>query len=82
VTGAPWQRRRPRPAAGCQAGKGGVPVGHSGKGYIDCTSQAWSVNVGQCHPTVIAAVTEQVQAFTHIEALASILCLSSCWRRS
>ena len=37
-----------------------------GKEYIDCTSQAWSVNVGHCHPKVVAAVTEQVQAFTHI----------------
>jgi 4-aminobutyrate aminotransferase-like enzyme len=37
-----------------------------GKEYIDCTSQAWSVNVGHCHPKVIAAATEQLQAFTHI----------------
>jgi 4-aminobutyrate aminotransferase-like enzyme len=37
-----------------------------GKEYIDCTSQAWSVNVGHCHPKVIAAVAEQIQAYTHI----------------
>jgi len=37
-----------------------------GREFIDCTSQAWSVNVGHCHPKVVAAVTEQVQAFTHI----------------
>jgi 4-aminobutyrate aminotransferase-like enzyme len=37
-----------------------------GKEYIDCTSQAWSVNVGHCHPKVIAAVTEQIKHFTHI----------------
>jgi 4-aminobutyrate aminotransferase-like enzyme len=27
-----------------------------GKEYIDCTSQAWSLNVGACHPKVMAAV--------------------------
>ena len=37
-----------------------------GKEYIDCTSQAWSVNVGHCHPKVVAAATEQIQNFTHI----------------
>jgi len=36
------------------------------KEYIDCTSQAWSVNVGHCHPAVIAAVAGQIQNFTHI----------------
>ena len=38
----------------------------NGKEYIDCTSQAWSLNVGHCHPRVVEAVTEQVQKFTHI----------------
>lgn len=38
----------------------------SGKEYIDCTSQAWSLNVGHCHPRVVEAVTEQVHKFTHI----------------
>ncbi len=38
----------------------------TGKEYIDCTSQAWSLNVGYCHPSVIQAVTEQIQRFTHI----------------
>lgn len=38
----------------------------SGKEYIDCTSQAWSLNVGHCHPRVVQAVSEQVQKFTHI----------------
>ena len=37
-----------------------------GKEYIDCTSQAWSVNVGHCHPKVVAAASEQIQNFTHI----------------
>jgi 4-aminobutyrate aminotransferase-like enzyme len=34
--------------------------------YIDCTSQAWSLNVGYCHPKVIAAVAEQITLYTHI----------------
>jgi 4-aminobutyrate aminotransferase-like enzyme len=38
----------------------------SGKEYIDCTSQAWSLNVGHCHPRVVQAVSQQVQKFTHI----------------
>ena len=37
-----------------------------GKEYIDCTSQAWSLNVGHCHPRVVEAVSQQVQKFTHI----------------
>ncbi|MCJ7678828.1 MAG: aminotransferase class III-fold pyridoxal phosphate-dependent enzyme [Anaerolineales bacterium] len=38
----------------------------TGQEYIDCTSQAWSLNVGYCHPKVVAAVIDQVQRFTHI----------------
>ena len=38
----------------------------NGKEYIDCTSQAWSLNVGHCHPRVVEAVSQQVQKFTHI----------------
>lgn len=37
-----------------------------GKEYIDCTSQAWSLNVGACHPKVMAAVKEQLNYFTHV----------------
>ena len=32
----------------------------SGKEYIDCTSQAWTLNIGACHPKVMAAVREQL----------------------
>jgi len=38
----------------------------SGKEYIDCTSQAWTLNVGACHPKVMAAVREQLHYFTHV----------------
>jgi len=36
-----------------------------GNEYIDCTSQAWSLNVGYCHPRVIEAVEEQIHRLTH-----------------
>ncbi len=38
----------------------------NGKEYIDCTSQAWSLNVGACHPKVMAAIKEQLNYFTHV----------------
>ncbi len=36
-----------------------------GREYIDCTSQAWSNNVGACHPRVLAAASEQMAVLTH-----------------
>ena len=47
-------------------GQGALVWSKSGKEYIDCTSQAWSLNVGYCHPKVIAAIAEQIKLFTHI----------------
>ena len=47
-------------------GQGALVWDQSGKEYVDCTSQAWSLNVGYCHPKVIAAVAEQIKLFTHI----------------
>jgi 4-aminobutyrate aminotransferase-like enzyme len=38
----------------------------TGKTYIDCTSQAWSLNVGYCHPDVLAAAAEQMRRLTHV----------------
>lgn len=38
----------------------------TGKEYIDCTSQAWTLTVGACHPKVMAAVREQLEYFTHV----------------
>lgn len=38
----------------------------SGKEYIDCTSQAWTLNVGYGHPRVLQAATEQMQKLTHV----------------
>ena len=37
-----------------------------GAEFIDCTSQAWSLGVGACHPTVIEAVKAQLDYFTHV----------------
>ncbi|MDR1620206.1 MAG: aspartate aminotransferase family protein [Clostridiales bacterium] len=37
-----------------------------GNAYLDCTSQAWSMNIGLKHPKVIKAVQEQAAMFSHI----------------
>ncbi len=37
-----------------------------GMEYIDCTSQAWSLGVGACHPTVMEAIKAQLDYFTHV----------------
>ncbi len=37
-----------------------------GKAYIDCTSQAWTLNIGHCHPKVVQAVQEQAALYSHI----------------
>jgi len=39
---------------------------NKGREYIDCTSQAWTLNIGACHPKVMAAVKEQLDYFTHV----------------
>jgi 4-aminobutyrate aminotransferase-like enzyme len=38
----------------------------AGNTYIDCTAQAWSLNVGYCHPDVLATVVEQMRHLTHV----------------
>jgi 4-aminobutyrate aminotransferase-like enzyme len=38
----------------------------TGREFIDCTSQAWSLGIGGCHPKVVAAVTEQIKYITHV----------------
>ena len=38
----------------------------TGREYIDCTSQAWTLTIGACHPKVMAAVREQLEYFTHV----------------
>jgi len=38
----------------------------TGKTYIDCTAQAWTLNSGYCNPDVLAAVAEQMKYLTHV----------------
>ena len=47
-------------------GDGAVLYDKKGKSYIDCTSQAWSLNAGYSHPKITAAVTEAIKKYTHI----------------
>ena len=47
-------------------GEGSVLYDTTGKAYIDCTAQAWSLAVGYSHPKVIAAVGEAIKKYTHI----------------
>ena len=37
-----------------------------GREYIDCTAQAWSLNVGYIHPDIMAAAQEQMRHLTHV----------------
>ena len=39
-----------------------------GNEYIDCTSQAWSLNIGACRPEIISVVTEQIKHATHVRS--------------
>lgn len=47
-------------------GEGAVLFDKAGHSYIDCTSQAWSLNVGYSHPKVISQVTEFIKHYTHV----------------
>lgn len=46
--------------------KGCMLYDSTGKAYIDCTAQAWSLSVGHSHPKVTAAVTEGLQNYSHL----------------
>jgi len=45
---------------------GAVVHDTEGNAYIDCTSQAWSLNVGYCNPDVLAVAAQQMQLLTHV----------------
>ncbi len=47
-------------------GQGSRLYDKAGKEYIDCTSQAWSLNIGYSHPKVIQAVEEVLGKYSHI----------------
>lgn len=46
-------------------GEGALVWDKSGRKYIDCTAQAWTLNVGYNHPRVLAAAQKQMDALTH-----------------
>jgi 4-aminobutyrate aminotransferase-like enzyme len=47
-------------------GEGALLFDREGHRYIDCTAQAWSLNVGYSHPKVLARVTEAMRDYMHI----------------
>jgi len=49
-----------------ERGKGAILQDINGKEYIDCTSQAWTYNIGMSHPKVLKAVKEQIDKITHV----------------
>ena len=56
-----------------------------GREYIDCTSQAWSLNVGRCHPKVMAP-SRNSSTISRTCAPASrpcrAWCSPKCWQSS
>jgi 4-aminobutyrate aminotransferase/(S)-3-amino-2-methylpropionate transaminase len=46
-------------------GRGALVWDSDGNEYIDCTSQAWSLNIGHSHPKVLEAVAGQMQKLSH-----------------
>jgi 4-aminobutyrate aminotransferase-like enzyme len=42
-------------------GRGAILIDARGKEYIDCTSQAWSLNLGPSHPKIVEAVKRQAE---------------------
>jgi 4-aminobutyrate aminotransferase-like enzyme len=48
--------------------KGATFTDQEGKQYIDCTSQAWSLNIGEGRQEIIDVVTEQIQHTTHVRS--------------
>ena len=47
-------------------GKGVYLKDNTGKEFLDCTSQAWTSNIGFANPDVAFAVSEQVKRLTHV----------------
>jgi len=47
-------------------GEGARLYDKAGREYIDCTAQAWSLNIGYSHPKVIKAVEEVLGKYSHI----------------
>ena len=47
-------------------GRGSFVWDSAGRRYLDCISQAWSVNIGHCHPRVTAAAERQARELTQV----------------
>jgi len=48
------------------SGEGGRVTDRKGQSYIDCTSQAWTLNIGYTPPDIQAAVTSQMKRLIHV----------------
>jgi 4-aminobutyrate aminotransferase-like enzyme len=49
-------------------GKGALAWDKDGNEYIDCTSQAWSLNLGFNHPRIMQAAADQMQQLCHVRS--------------
>ena len=49
-------------------GAGARVVDVEGREYVDCCAQTLNTNLGQCHPSVVEAVTEQLQRLTCVSS--------------
>ncbi len=47
-------------------GRGSFVWDTQGRRYLDCISQAWSVNIGHCHPRVLEAAVRQAGELTQV----------------
>ena len=45
---------------------GAIIMDIDGNKYIDCTAQAWTLNIGYCQPDVLYAVLTQMKRLTHV----------------
>ena len=56
-----------RPGIIITRGRGALVWDDSGKEYIDCTAQAYSLNVGASHPRVLEAISKQCNRISHVQ---------------
>ncbi|HLT59286.1 MAG: 4-aminobutyrate--2-oxoglutarate transaminase [Limnochordales bacterium] len=66
---ARWVARAKTPHVGFAAaqGRGAILVDVDGREYIDFSGGVGSLNVGHCHPKVVAAIRDQVERFLHTD---------------
>lgn len=49
-----------------ERGSGASVWDSGGREFIDCTSQAWSLNTGYGHPRILQAASDQMEKLTHV----------------